>query len=86
MLIALESVSQAGDVIAVSSPCYSGLLDILATIGRAVIEIPSTETGMDLVQLESALITQKVKACLFTANHQNPTGHSLGNEAKASHC
>ncbi|MBU3018094.1 PLP-dependent aminotransferase family protein [Paraglaciecola agarilytica] len=82
VLIALESVSQTGDVIAVSSPCYSGLLDILATLGRAVIEIPSTETGMDLVQLESALITQKVKACLFTANHQNPTGHSLGNEQK----
>lgn len=82
VLIALETVSQKGDVIAVSSPCYSGLLDILATLGRAVIEIPSTETGMDLIQLENALKAHKVSACLFTANHQNPTGHSLSQQQK----
>lgn len=82
VLIALETVSQSGDVIAVSSPCYSGLLDILTTLGRAVIEIPSTEHGMDLMQLENALKNTGVKACLFTANHQNPTGHSLSHQQK----
>ena len=82
VLISLETVSQPGDVIAVSSPCYSGLLDILTTLGRAVIEIPSTEHGMDLVQLENTLKNTDVKACLFTANHQNPTGHSLSHQQK----
>lgn len=82
VLIALETVSQFGDVIAVSSPCYSGLLDILVTLGRAIFEIPSTENGLDLNQLESALKNGKIKACLLTANYQNPTGHSLSNQQK----
>lgn len=82
VLVALETVSKPGDVIAVSSPCYSGLLDILAILDRAVIEIPSTEQGIELNQLEHALKKKKVKACLITANFQNPTGHCLSNQHK----
>jgi DNA-binding transcriptional MocR family regulator len=82
VVLALEVVSNINDVIAVTSPCYSGLLDILSLLNRAVIEIPSTENGIDLVQLEQAINEHNISACLITANHQNPTGHSLCNEQK----
>jgi DNA-binding transcriptional MocR family regulator len=82
VLIALECVSKPGDVIAITSPCYSGLLDLLAMLNRSVLEIPSTTNGVELEQLELAMKSQKVTACLLTANHQNPTGHSLSNQQK----
>jgi DNA-binding transcriptional MocR family regulator len=82
VLMALECVSKPGDVIAISSPCYSGLLDLLAILNRATLEIPSTANGLELAQLEQAMKEKKITACLLTANHQNPTGHSLSNEQK----
>lgn len=80
--IALEIVSNPGDCVAVTSPCFSGLIAMLAMMGRAVMEIPSDEQGIDLVQLESLMNSQKVVACLFTANHQNPHGVSLSQQQK----
>jgi DNA-binding transcriptional MocR family regulator len=82
VLVALECVSKPGDVIAITSPCYSGLLDLLAILDRSILEIPSTTNGIELRQLEHAMKEQKVTACLLTANHQNPTGHSLSNQQK----
>jgi len=82
VLMALECVSKPGDVIAITSPCYSGLLDLLAILDRAILEIPSTANGIELVQLEKAMQANNVTACLLTANHQNPTGHSLSNQQK----
>jgi len=79
---ALEITSNPGDAIAVSSPCYSGLLELLSLLKREVIELPSTINGIDLTQLESFMAAKKIKACLLTANHQNPTGHSLNNQQK----
>lgn len=82
VLMALECVSKPGDVIAITSPCYSGLLDLLAILDRAILEIPSTAEGIELMQLEQAMKGKKITACLLTANHQNPTGHSLSNKQK----
>lgn len=82
VLIALECISKPGDVIAITSPCYSGLLDLLAILDRGILEIPSTANGIELEQLEQAMKEKKVTACLLTANHQNPTGHSLNNQQK----
>ena len=82
VLMALECVSKPGDVIAITSPCYSGLLDLLSVLDRAILEIPSTAEGIELMQLEQAMKGKKITACLLTANHQNPTGHSLSNQQK----
>ena len=80
--LALDTVSAAGDTIAVSSPCYSGLLDTLSTMKRKIIEIPSTPEGIDLSQLTELMAQGSIQACLFTANHQNPSGHSLSEQQK----
>lgn len=80
--IALEIVSKPGDCIAVTSPCFSGLIAMLAMMDRSIVEIPSDDHGVDIVQLESRITNHEIVACLFTANHQNPNGLSLPNRQK----
>lgn len=80
--LALEAVSKPGDTIAITSPCYNGLLELLSLLNRQVIELPSTPEGLDLDQLQKLANAGMIKACLITANHQNPTGHCLSVEQK----
>ncbi|MFT6925836.1 MAG: DNA-binding transcriptional MocR family regulator [Psychromonas sp.] len=74
---AIEITTNVGDAVAISSPCYSGLLDMLAMLSRKVIEIPSTAQGIDLLQLEKQMQNGKVKAGLFCTSHMNPQGISM---------
>lgn len=80
--IALESVSSPGDGIAISSPCFSGLLELLAGLSRKVVEIPCTEQGIDLEQFEYHLQQGNIKAGLFSTSHMNPQGTSMSPEQK----
>ena len=80
--IAIETVSKAGDTIAISSPCFSGLLDLLAVLSRRIIEIPSNEEGIDLKQLEKHMQNNEIIAGLFNTSHMNPAGTSLSNQQK----
>lgn len=80
--LALEVVSEPNDAIAVQSPCYNGLLQLIALMNRRVIEIPSTSEGIDLRQLKELSDKGLIKACIITANHQNPSGHSLSVKQK----
>jgi DNA-binding transcriptional MocR family regulator len=79
---AIEVTTKAGDAIAVSSPCFNGLLKLLENMGRMVVEIPCHQSELDLVQLEHHLATKSVTACLLSANHINPQGICLSNQQK----
>jgi len=74
---AIEICTDIGDAVAISSPCFNGLLDMLAALGRKVVEIPSTEQGIDLVQLEQHMKSNQIKAGLFCTSHMNPQGISM---------
>ncbi|MDN3639334.1 PLP-dependent aminotransferase family protein [Simiduia curdlanivorans] len=74
---AVDVTTRIGDTIAISSPCYSGLLDQLANKQRKVIEIPCTEEGIDLLQLEQLCREKKIQAGLFSTTHMNPQGISM---------
>jgi len=80
--IALESVSKPNDTIAVCSPCFSGLLDLLSTLQRQIIEIPVTHEGIDLSLLEACFVEQKISAALLSTTHINPLGITLPTEQK----
>lgn len=80
--LALKSCTQDGDAIAVSSPCFDGLLQVLAQENRRVIELPCTQDGLDLSQLEVLMRSGAIKAGLFSSNHLNPLGISLPTEQK----
>ena len=69
---AIEICTNIGDAVAISSPCFNGLLEMLAALGRKVVEIPSTEQGIDLVQLEQHMKNNQIKAGLFCTSHMNP--------------
>lgn len=74
---AVVSCTRAGDTIAINSPCFNGLLNLLAGLHRRVVEIPATDDGIDLVQLEHHLARGSIQAGLFSTSHLNPQGTSL---------
>ncbi|MCO7225218.1 aminotransferase class I/II-fold pyridoxal phosphate-dependent enzyme [Pleionea sp. CnH1-48] len=73
--IALQCVAQKGDVIAVESPCYFGILELIESLGMMALEIPvCSDDGIWLDDLEQALKTQNIKACVFSSSINNPVG------------
>lgn len=79
---ALLVTSQPGDTVAVSSPCYNGLLDLLSQLGLKIIEIPSLKDGIDLEQFEMHLKNGDVQTALFCTTHMNPQGITLSDLQK----
>ncbi|WP_261884252.1 PLP-dependent aminotransferase family protein [Vibrio pelagius] len=79
---ALEACTQVGDAIAISSPCFSGILDLLGKMGRRIVEIPSIDEGIDLSQLELHLQQGSIKAGIFCTSHMNPQGITMSAQQK----
>jgi len=84
MMLALRAVTQPGDGVAVESPTYFVILRMLSSLGLRAVEIPSTERGMDLGQLEVALKARLVRAVICIANMNNPTGVTISMEDKST--
>ena len=74
--LALRAVANPGDTIAVESPTYYGLLQILESLGLQALEIPaSPHTGLSLEALEvAARQCPGLKAVAVTPNLHNPLG------------
>jgi len=80
--LALRS-SPAGDLIAVESPTYFGVLQILQSLGLQALEIPTHHrTGISLDALRFALDHHSVSAVLVMPNFQNPLGSTMPDENK----
>lgn len=78
----LEMTTKVGDAVAISSPCFSGLLTLLGAMGRNVVEIPSVDQGIDLEQLENQMAKRAIAAGLFCTSHMNPQGLSMSSVQK----
>lgn len=74
---ALEVSTRPGDAVAVNSPCFLGLLELLSQMELLIVEIPTTQDGIDLDQFERLLQTGTVKAGLFSTTFMNPQGITL---------
>ena len=82
--LALRATTRPGDSVAVETPAYFGLLQLLEELGLRVIEIPANPTtGMDLDALEEAIRRAPVRAILATPNFNNPLGARMPDEGKA---
>ncbi|MEZ8726334.1 PLP-dependent aminotransferase family protein [Vibrio cyclitrophicus] len=79
---ALESCTKQGDTIAISSPCFNGILELLGRMSRKIIEIPSLDDGVDLQQLETHLKNKQVDAAIFCTSHMNPQGINMSANQK----
>lgn len=83
MNLCLRAVAQAGDVIAVESPTYFGILHSAIALKLKVLEIPThPQEGMDLNELERAIRKHRVKACVVMTNCHNPLGYILSDDYK----
>jgi DNA-binding transcriptional MocR family regulator len=74
--LALRAVTRPGDTVAIESPAYYGLLQILEGLGLRALEIPThPRDGVVVEALELASRTPgAVTACLFVPNFSNPLG------------
>jgi len=81
--VAIKAVTRKGDTIAIESPVFFGIINILEHLERKVIEIPtSPETGIDLISLEQLIQNQKISACIISAVFQNPLSFIMPRENK----
>jgi len=77
LALALRAVTQPGDAVAVESPTYFVIFQMLRNLRLKVVEIPTSATGMDLNALEKLLASRHIAAVLCIANANNPTGVTL---------
>lgn len=71
-----------GEAVAVEDPVYPGLRDVFVRAGARVIGVPVGPGGMDLAVLARVLERETVAAVAVTPNFQNPTGETMGLEAR----
>jgi DNA-binding transcriptional MocR family regulator len=83
MRLALQATCRAGDVVAVESPAYFGVLLQLESLGLRALEIPTDpRAGMDVGALAAAIERYRPAAVVASPTVQNPLGASLSIEAK----
>lgn len=81
--LCLRAVANPGDVIAIESPTFFGILQIIESLGMRVCEIPTyPREGVCLDELEERLKCCRVKACVFALNFSNPLGSLMPDEKK----
>lgn len=83
MTIALRMLTRPGDTVAVESPTYYGLLQVIESLGLKALEIPTDPaTGISLDALDMALERWPVSACILVSNFSNPLGVCMSDERK----
>ena len=81
----LMAITQPGDMIAVESPVYFGILRFAQSIGLKVLELPTDpDTGVDPADVKKALEANNIKACFFVTNFSNPLGYCMPDDQKES--
>lgn len=74
----LRAVTKPGDIVAVDSPCYFGIVQTLEACGLKALEIPThPETGTSLEALELALQQWPIRVIAVTPSCNNPLGYSI---------
>ena len=83
MAIALKLLTQPGDTVALESPTYYGLLQVVESLGLKALEIPTDPVhGISLDALDLALERWNVAACVLVTNFSNPLGVCMTDERK----
>ncbi|MEB0041612.1 MULTISPECIES: PLP-dependent aminotransferase family protein [unclassified Pseudomonas] len=74
----LRAICQTGDIVAVDSPSFHGVMQMLKGFGLKALEIPTDPiTGISLEALELALEQWPIKAIQLTPNCNNPLGYIM---------
>ena len=82
--LCLRAVARPGDAIAIESPTYYGILQIIEALGMKACEIPTfPRDGVCLDELVKRLNCCRIKACVFSLNYSNPLGSCMLDAKKA---
>lgn len=85
LTIALKAVTQAGDIVAIESPTFYGLLQVIESLGLEALEIPvNPNSGLSLDALKLALERWPIKACVVVPNCSNPLGYTMPDANKVA--
>lgn len=82
--LALQTLTQPGDTIAVESPAYFGLLQVLERLKLKAWELPTSRDGIDPSALELALKSGTVTAVALSSSFTNPLGTMMPEPVKRS--
>jgi len=75
---ALRAICQPGDIVAVDSPSFHGVMQALKGFGMKALELPTDPlTGISLEALELALEQWPIKAIQLTPTCNNPQGYTM---------
>ncbi len=81
--LALQIVTQPGDIVLIESPSFYGCLQTIESLGRRALEVPTHPSfGVDVDEVEMLLDQQPVKACWFMTAFQNPLGATMTEAAR----
>jgi DNA-binding transcriptional MocR family regulator len=81
--LCLLAVARRGDTVAIESPAFLGILQILEAHGLRALEIPcDPREGMRLDALEVGLQRHRVAAVLAVTNFSNPLGSCMPDASK----
>jgi len=81
--ICLHAVCRPGDIVAIESPMYFGILQLLEVHGLRALEIPTDpRDGLSLDALQFAIDHNPIKAVLTISNFNNPVGSCIPDEKK----
>jgi len=83
LVFCLRAVTKPGDTVAIESPTFFGIFNIMLSLDLKVLEIPvNPETGIDIDYLAQAMAEVPIKACLFVTNFSNPVGSCMPDDRK----
>lgn len=83
--IALQTVAKPGDIIAVESPCYFGVLELIESLGMLALEIPlCADDSISVEDVNKAINQHSVKACVISTTLSNPMGCTLSETKKSA--
>ncbi|PVD52266.1 PLP-dependent aminotransferase family protein [Terrimonas sp.] len=81
LALCLMALTKSGDVIALESPCYPGILQLAVSLGLKILEIPTHPvTGINIDKLTTLL--PKINVCLLVPNFNTPLGYCMPDENK----
>ena len=81
--LCLRATTRPGDTVAVESPSYYLMLQLLEQLGLKALEIPThPRHGMSVDALEIATRERRIAACLLVSNFNNPLGSLVPDQEK----
>lgn len=83
LVFCLRALTKPGDTVAIESPTFFGIFNVMLSLDLKVLEIPvDPETGIDIEYLAEAMDKVDIKACLFVSNFSNPVGSCMPDDRK----